>query len=191
MQLIFGIIATALAIGCFVPYFIDIFKRKTTPHAYSWLIWSILQITGVVAIVASHGGYYGVLGIGIGAIFCLSIFFLSFKYGTKNVTRTDTISFLSALIAISFWIFTKNPLYSVILISIIDFVGFIPTIRKGLEEPHTETMSTYLMSSLSDIFSILALSTFTLTTTLYLGTLVFTNGLFVVLLLYRRRVVRV
>lgn len=191
MQLIFGLIATVLAIVCFAPYFFDIFKRKTTPHAYSWLIWSILQITGVVAIIASHGGYYGVFGIGIGALLCLAIFFLSFKYGTKNITKTDTVSFIAALIAISFWIFTKNPLYSVILISVIDFVGFIPTIRKGFEEPHTETISTYLMAAISDIFAILALSTFTLTTVRYLDTLVFSNGLFVIILMYRRMVVRI
>ncbi len=187
IKLTFGLIAGALAIGCFLPYFRDIFKRKTTPHTYSWLIWSILQITGVVAIIVGHGGYYGVLGIGIGALFCLSIFVLSFKYGTKNITAIDTFSFIGALLAIVIWIFTKNPLYSVVLISIIDFVGFIPTIRKGYEEPYTETMSTYLMASISDVFAILALSTFSLVTTLYLGTLVFSNALFVVILLYRRR----
>lgn len=186
MQLIFSVIATILAITCFAPYLIDIFKKKTTPHAYSWLIWSILQITGVVAIIAGDGGYYGVLGIAVGAFFCLTIFFLSFKYGTRNITKTDTVSFIGALLAIIIWIFTKDPLYSVILISLIDFVGFIPTIRKGWDEPQTETISTYLMASLSDIFAILALSFFSLTTTLYLGTLVFSNALFVVILLYRR-----
>jgi len=184
---VLGILAGITAIGCFVPYLQDIFKKKTTPHSYSWLIWSILQTIGVIAIVLGQGGYYGASGIAVGAIFCLLIFFLSLRYGTKNVTKTDTLLFVASLGAIFIWIFTKNAIYSVILISIIDFAAFIPTIRKGYEEPMTETISTYFIAALSNIFALMALSIYSLTTALYLSTLVFTNSLFVVILLYRRR----
>ncbi len=182
-----GIVAGITAIVCFIPYLRDIFKEKTTPHSYSWLIWSILQTVGVIAIIVNKGGYFGASGIAIGAIFCLTIFFLSLKYGTRNITRFDTFSFIAALIAILIWIFTKSALYSVILISIIDFVGFAPTIRKGYQEPMSETSSTYLIAAISNIFALLALSTYSIPTSLYLFSLVFSNGLFVIILLYRRR----
>lgn len=182
----FGITASALAIICFLPYLRDIFKRRTTPHSYSWLIWSILQIIGALAIIAGGGGYAGAANISIGALFCLTIFFLSLRYGTKNITKIDTISFIGALIGVVLWIFTKNPLASVILVTLVDLVGFVPTIRKSYQEPNSETASTYSLAALSDIFALLALSSYSLTTSLYLGSLVITNSICVAILLYRR-----
>lgn len=178
--------AGILGIFCFFPYLRDVFKKKTMPHAYSWLIWGILQTVSTIAIITSHGGYYGTLGIATGAILCLFVFFLSFKYGTKNITRSDTFCLVAALVAILIWIFTKNPFYSVILVSLIDFTDFIPTLRKGYQEPWSETTSLYVMAAVSDIFALLALSTYSIPTALYLSTLVFSNSLFVIILLSRR-----
>ena len=183
---IFGILAGILSVVCYIPYLRDIFQKKTTPHSYSWLIWSILQAVGVVAIIVGQGGYFSILGIAVGAFFCLIVFLLSLKFGTKNITKLDTASLIGAFIAIEIWIFTKDPLYSVILISVIDFLGYIPTMRKGYEEPYTETLSTYVASAVSLALALLALTTYSLTTTLYLATLVFSNSLFVLILLYRR-----
>ncbi len=187
LKLISGIIAGLLGIICFIPYLRDIFKKKTTPHSYSWFIWGILQVTGIVAIITNEGGYYGTLGIAAGAVFCVITFFLSLKYGTRNITKTDTVSFIAALVAIVIWILTKNAMYSVILISLIDFIGFIPTMRKGYEEPQSETVSTYALAALSNVFALLALSSYSISTSLYLASLVLSNSLFVGLLLIRRR----
>ncbi|MDD5068393.1 MAG: hypothetical protein PHS53_02570 [Candidatus Pacebacteria bacterium] len=186
IKLLFGIVASIFSIACFAPYFRDVFLKKTNPHSYSWLVWSILQSVGVLAILSDRGGY-GVLGLGIGAFLCTCMFLLSLKYGTKNITKFDTICLVGSLIAIGIWLFEKNALHSVILISIIDFVGFLPTYRKGYEEPFTETISTYFMSALAVVFDIFALSHYSITTTLYLGTLLFSNGFFVLLLVTRRK----
>lgn len=56
-KLIFGILSIVVAIVCFLPYFNDIFKRKTEPHMYSWLIWTILQGVGVAAQLKDGAGY--------------------------------------------------------------------------------------------------------------------------------------
>lgn len=186
IKLLFGILASVLAIFCFVPYIRDIFKKKTTPHIYSWFLWGTLQILGAIAIIIKGGGY-GVLELLIGSLFCFYIFFLSFKYGTKNITKFDSLCFFLALFTILIWIFTKEPLYAVILISIIDFVAFLPTYRKGFEEPQSETISNYFLSSLASASAIFALSTYSFTTVFYLATLVATNIFFVALLFYRRK----
>lgn len=185
IKIIAAIITSILSIVCFLPYLRDIFKRKSTPHIYSWLVWSILQAEGTIAIIVGHGSY-GALGIGIGTLFCIAIFILSFKYGTKNITKFDTICLVGSALSIVLWIFTKNPLTAVILISFIDFMAFMPTYRKGYEEPYTETVSTYLWSSISSMFAIVALTDYSVVTVLYLASLVLSNGTFVLLLLCRR-----
>ena len=96
-KLFFGIASSILAIVCFIPYIRDILKRKTEPHTYSWLIWTILQTVGVMAQLKEGAGY-GAWALGIGAFFCFAIFLLSLKYGTKNISQFDTLCLLASVV---------------------------------------------------------------------------------------------
>ena len=186
---LFGILAVVAGLTSFLPYLRDIFRKKTTPHIYSWLVWSILQITGVIAMISGDAGY-GSLGLAMGALVSIVVFILAFKYGTRNITKFDTVCLIGALVAILVWIFQKDAFYSVILITVIDFVGFLPTYRKGYFEPNSETAMLYFMSAVSNIFAILSIANYSVVTTLYVASLVATNGFIVTLLLVRRRMRR-
>ncbi len=186
-KLLFGIISTILAIVCFVPYYRDIFKKKTEPHMYSWLVWTILQTIGVMAQLKDGAGY-GAWGLAIGAVFCFGIFLLSFKYGTNNISKFDVFCLVASFCAIALYYGIENPVYAIIVVSAIDFIGFLPTFRKGYQEPFTETPSTFIMSALANACSLIALQNYTLTTVIYIASLLFTNSSFVFVVLSRRRV---
>ncbi len=186
IKFLFGIIGGILTVVSFFPYLLDIFRGKTKPHSYTWLIWSILQTTGTIAIFLNNGGW-GALNLAVGSVLCMLVLILSLKYGTKNITRFDTTLLIGALLAIVVWIFTKNALYSIILVSAIDFTGYLPTARKAYEEPYTETVSLYVMNAMTDILGLLALSAYSITTVLYLATLLFANTSLVIMLTLRRR----
>lgn len=182
---IFAILSSLVGISCFIPYTIDIFKGTTKPHSYSWLIWTILQVVGVIAMFNSGAGA-GIASLAIGASFCGFIFILSLKRGTHNIKVFDKICLAGALIAIIVYFFLHNPLLSIIIIVITDFVGFLPTFRKSYEEPETESASTYSLSSISSILALLALSSLTITTSLYLMSLIITNGLCAIIIMTRK-----
>jgi len=187
-KIIFGFLSTILAVLSFLPYLKDIFAQKTKPHIYSWLIWSILQTTGVLAMIAGHAGW-GALGLGVGSFFCIFIFFISFKYGTKDITTSDTICLVGTICAILVWVFLKDPLFSVILVTIIDFAGFIPTYRKSYVNPQSETISLYALSAVSNLLNFLAIGNYSVTTALYVTSLVITNAVCVFILVARRRII--
>lgn len=184
-KLIFGIFSVAIAIVCFFPYFRDIFKRKTEPHMYSWLIWTILQGVGVAAQLKDGAGY-GAWALAIGAFFCFAIFLLSFKYGTKNISTFDFACLVAALCALGVYFFVQNPLWATLLVALVDFVGFLPTFRKGFHEPFSETPSTFLLSGLANLLSFIALQNYTTITVFYLASLFITNVSFAVMILVRR-----
>lgn len=186
IQLFFAILSSIIGIACFAPYIRDIFKHTTEPHPYSWLIWTILQTTAVVVMI-SDGAGMGVASLAIGAVLCGTIFLLSLRYGTANIKLFDVICLIGALIATAIYLFLQNALLSIIIISLIDFIAFLPTFRKAYEEPRSETASTFALSSISSILALFALSNFTLTTTLYLITLVITNATCVLIILIRRK----
>src|SRR5579872_3686300 len=114
LKTIFAIIATVIGVASFAPYIIDTFNRKTQPHLYTWLIWTILQVTGVIAMYNSGAGI-GILALSIGAFFCGAICVLAIKYGTKNITKFDTACLIGALASIVAYVFLHQPLFSVIL----------------------------------------------------------------------------
>jgi hypothetical protein len=188
-HLLFALISAIVGISCFVPYIRDIFLNKTTPHSYSWLVWAILEVTGAVAMFGGGAGF-GIASLSIGAVLCAFVFFLSLRYGTKNVTKFDTVCLAGALFAFILYLLTHNALASVILVACIDLIAFLPTFRKVFAEPYTETLATYFLSALSSAFALGALSFFTLTTSLYLISLIFTNTFTVVLILIRRKYTR-
>lgn len=186
LKIFIGLIAGVVGGLCFVPYFRDIFLHKTKPHIYTWLIWSLLQGTSVFIMLYGGAGI-GVLPFVIGTILCGSIFILSFKYGTKNITLFDTICLIGALFALTFYIFLHDPLVSIILVSLIDFIGFVPTFRKSYVEPKTETSSTYLISAISSILAIGALLNYSFITLLYPITLILTDMTCWSIIIFRRR----
>ncbi len=177
----------ALGIGYF-PYFRDIFRKTTKPHAYTWLIWTITQGTATAA--AFFGGAnWGVTGLAGGTMLVVFVFFLSFKYGTKNITRSDTGILLLAFSAIVVWRLTNNPLLSVFMVTAIDGMGYIPTIRKSWQEPWSETLVFWFVMAIGSVLNILSLGAINWLTAPYLAVLATLNLAVLSVCAFRRRFV--
>jgi len=88
IKILFAVIATVLGILAFLPYFRDMFKLRTKPHTYTWLIWTLTQGTAVVAIWVGGGGW-GALSLTVGLLLVFGVFLFSFKYRTKNITKSE------------------------------------------------------------------------------------------------------
>lgn len=185
-KLILGIITVVIAFISYIPYFRDIFKGKTKPHAFSWLVWSVLTGIGFVGQVADNGGA-GTWVTGVSALICIIVFFLALFKGEKEITRTDWLSLFGAGIAILLWIVVDQPIISIILITLIDALGFAPTFRKSFHKPQEETVITYTFSAIKFFIALFALDTFSILTVLYPASLVVMNGLFVIMIIIRKR----
>jgi hypothetical protein len=189
MKIIFTIIATTLGLIGFLPYLRDILKLKTKPHIYTWLIWSITQTTAVIGIIKG-GGSWGGLNLIVGTIFVIAISIFSIKYGSKNITKRDTIILILAILSIIVWWQLKQPILSIIMISIIDLVGYIPSIRKAYQDPWSETLSTWLLFSIGNIFAFMALYEYNLLTTTYLVSITLANIVMFLICIFRRRTIK-
>jgi len=189
IKLILGTVSTILAIAGTLPYLINVLAKKTTPHIYTWLVWGIIQATSAIAMIINGAGF-GSWPIIIGALSCFLIFLLSFKYGTKNITKFDTLCLILAIISIIIWIIQKNPLITVILLSVIDTLGFIPTYRKAYIEPQSETLSAFVICAAAYFFGILALQDYSVITAFYLITIFISNFVFVALIFLRRKALK-
>ncbi len=189
-QEIIAFVAVIIGIYAFYPYLRDIFRGKTRPHIFTWGVWGLLMAIGFFAQLSENAGP-GAWVTGVFAVLNFIIVILALKYGEKNITRSDWVMLSVALLAIPLWMLTDNPLWSVILISVIDVVAFVPTFRKSWFKPHEETLETFALVSLSFFMSFWALEILNLITTLYPATLLGINIIFIALSLIRRRQLRV
>lgn len=183
---IVGLIAIILTFIGYIPYIRDTIKGKTKPHVYTWFLWSLVTFIAF-ALQVSGGAGFGAYVTLAAAIVCFFIFLLGLRIGKKDITKSDTVLLIVALFSIAIWVFAKQPVISVILISLIDMLSFIPTIRKSWNKPHTETLSSYLINTFRFSLALFALQRYTIVTYLYPLTWVVANGLFSIFLIVRRK----
>jgi hypothetical protein len=181
-----GVLAIIIGLTGYVPYFRNIFLGKTKPHAFSWLVWGVLTGIAFFGQLAGKGGA-GSWVTGATALVCIAIFLLALDRGEKDFPKSDWLCLIGAGVALLFWALTNSSLIAIILITIIDFIGFLPTFRKSYYKPFDETVFTYVLSGLKFIVGILALQKYSIVTILYPASLVLTNGLFVCLAMIRRQ----
>lgn len=185
-KIIFGYLSILVAIIGYIPYFHGTLTGKIKPHAFSWLIWSLLGAIIFAAQVVKHGGA-GSWVTGFTALVCFIIFLLALVKGDRQFVSFDWSSLVTAFIAIFLWRLTNEPTLSVILVSIADFLGFLPTFRKGYNKPFEDTTILWSLTTIKWVLSIVALGSYSLVTLLYPTYLIIANGCFVILLLWRRR----
>ena len=95
------------------------------------------------------------------------------------MTLSDRVLFISALITIPIWYLTKNPTISIVIVTLIDVIAFLPTLRKTANTPKSETLMTHFISVVRHGLSIIALASYSIATVLYPAALVFMNGVLV------------
>lgn len=185
-KVIISIISVILVFVGYGPYIVDILKKKTTPHMFTFLVWSIASsVTWGLQV-------YGGAGVGAWSTFivssvCIFIFLLSLKYGEKNITLVDIVFLILALLSLFLWLVVHQPLLSVILVVLTDILGFGPTIRKSWNKPHKETLFTWEVAAGRHAFGILALAQFNIYTLLYPVAWTAANVLFFMLIIMRRK----
>jgi len=181
-----GIFSVLMMLCSRVNYFNAIFRGSTRPHAFSWLIWAVISSIGFMAQMTEGSGA-GSWACGFGSFGCYVIFIIALFKGERNIQRNDWIILGVALSAIPLWVMTKTPVWSVVLVCIIDTLGYFPTLRKSWAKPYEESAGAYILLSLCHLFALLAIEHYTISTWLYPAVLVLSNSFTATFLVLRRR----
>ena len=188
-KVLLGGIAALLALCSSYLYIRDIFRGNTKPHAYTWLIWSIVTTIVFFGQWVSGGGP-GSWATGVAAVVTTGTFFLSFKYGTKNVTPFDKVCLALALLSILPWILTKSVLWSVLLATLIDLIAFLPTMRKTWHAPRSESLGSMFVDAIKHSLSISSMGTYSLVNWIFPLSVLVTKFVIIGEILFRRKIQR-
>lgn len=178
--------AIALTLAMFFPYIQSIHHGQTKPHMFSWVVWGLGTLTVFFAQLAGQGGI-GAWPIGVSGVITSYIALLAYlQRADTHITRTDWLFFFAALSALPFWFFTSNPLWAVVSLTVVDVLGFGPTVRKAYRHPHEESAKFFALSVARNLLVILALERYSLTTVLFPAAVGLACLLLVFMLIYRR-----
>ncbi len=184
-KVLISIIAVILAFIGYIPYVYNIIKKKTTPHCFTWFISTISGFT-LYALQVFGGGGIGAWSLLAASIICLIIFILSLRIGNKNITRSDVVFLILALLSLVLWLIVKQPILSLLLLNTVEILGFAPTIRKSWNSPYSETLFLYEVCIVRHGISILALQQFNVLTVLTPALWTVVNVVITLILVVRR-----
>jgi len=159
--------AIALTLYAFFPYIRSILRGATRPHVFSWVIWGSTTFVVFLAQLEGRGGV-GAWPIGVSGVITLFIALLAYlKRADITITATDWLFFIAALSSLPLWALTADPLWAVVILTIVDVLGFGPTVRKAWQMPHSESVLFFGLFLVRNVLVILALERHSLTTVLF------------------------
>lgn len=189
MHLTLGVFTILISFVSYGIYVRAIWRGKAKPHAFTWLIWALLNIVVAVEQV-SHNAGPGAWSTMIAAGASIVIFLLTMRSGSHSIRRLDVVCLITALVALYIHATATSSEVVVALAALVFAIGFIPTFRKAYRTPHKEKMITFALNGTKFMLAIFALSSVTFVTAVYPITLMVLNYTFVIFLLFRRRTTR-
>ncbi len=181
----FGYLSLLFAFASYAPYMWSTWKGKTRPHVFTWIIWTLVMAIGTAGQYAGGAGA-GAWSTTFTAVSCFIIVILALRQGDKNITRHDVIIFAAALSAIPLWLMTNNPFTAIIIVTVIDLLGYLPTLRKAYHKPQEEMAMSYLITNFKHLAGFFAMTTYSWTTMLYPSALFVMNWILVGLVYWWR-----
>ncbi len=184
---LFSAVAIVLTLMAFFPYTRSILQGKTKPHLFSWVIWGSTTFVVFLAQLADKGGV-GAWPIGVSGIVTIYVAFLAYMHKSDNtITQTDWLFFIMAMSSLPFWYLTSDPLWAVVILTTVDVMGFGPTFRKAYIRPFEEQLMFYILFVVRNLFAIVALEHYSLTTVLFPSVTAVACLIFVLMVMCRRR----
>lgn len=182
------VLSSFLAVVCVIPYVADIVRGRTKPRLVTWFTWALLS--AITAAAALEGGHRAAAALtGASAAASLLVVVIGWKYGNRYFTRLDMVCQAGAILGLLVWWLFDSPALAIVTTTAVDFIGSIPTLAHSWKHPCEETWSTYLLTGVAGMLTLLAAETWQIASVLAPAYLLCFNSLLTVLILLRRRYV--
>jgi hypothetical protein len=152
---LFGLLAVGVAVADTVPYVRDTLRGTTRPHRGTWFVWGILAIV-VTLSQYSDGASWSVLVAAGQAGLTVGVFLLSIGRGEGGLGSVDAVMFAIAAVGVAGWAVAGEPVVATMCIIVADLVAATMMMPKTYRDPCSETLSTFVLASLSGALAVCA-----------------------------------
>lgn len=170
-----------------ISYGLEIPKKTVRPKAITWLIWAVLS-TCVSIVQLRHGAGLGSVGAITGAVSGYVLAATAWVYGHRHIHGSDVLSITLTVVALLCWGIFGDTV-AVIIASFVYIIGFTPSLVRGWMAPRNERLTPFVTAWLKYALSLLILQSVSPATVVYPAILSAANLLFVLFLVWRRKIV--
>lgn len=156
------------------------------PHIFTFFLWSVTS-TIIFLLQLEAGGGIGAWVTFFIAFLIFIVFLSSFKNGRRDIKPIDFVFLFTALGTLPVWLIAEQSVLSVVLLTFINMVGFVPAIRKSWNDPLSEKRSLYGVNVVRYLLAIAALASFNFITLLPHVSAMVANMIFFIILYLRHR----
>jgi hypothetical protein len=150
-----ALLAALLAVIDTVPYVRDILRGTTRPQRATWLIWSVLGVAAFAAQAAS-GPNWSLVMIGSEACVMVLIFVLAIPHGEGGLRPIDLTMLCLAGLGLVGWAIVDEPVVATMFVVVADAIGLGLMVPKTVRDPQSETLSTFVLASVSGVLGAIA-----------------------------------
>lgn len=180
-------VAIALTFVAFYPYLRGIIQGTTKPHVFSWVIWASTTFVVFLAQLQAGGGV-GAWPIGVSGVITALIAAAAYlKRADITITRTDWLFSSAAMSSLPLWYATSDPMWAVVVLTVVDLLGFGPTVRKAYAAPHSESLAFFGLFAVRNSVVVVALESYSVATVLFPAVIAVACVLLMLLIVYRTR----
>lgn len=149
---VFGVLAVVAGIANTIPYVRDTLRGVTRPHRGTWLIWSVLAI---VVCFSQHadGASWSLLMPAAQTILTGGVLVLAIRRGLGGASATDRTLIAIAGAGVAGWMVADEPMIATGCVVVADLLAAAMMVPKTYRDPHSETLSTFVLASLGGAFA--------------------------------------
>lgn len=142
----FALMAAVVGVVYTVPYVRDTLRRTTAPHRGSWLIWSVIEVVAVAS-QGADGARWSLVALASQAACTCWVFALSIRFGSGGISRGDLTLLALAGVGVAGWLVSDEPVIATAFVIVADLVAALMMVPKTWRDPHSETLSTFVLAS--------------------------------------------
>jgi hypothetical protein len=158
---IIAVAAALLALSGAVPYVLDTLRGRTRPNRATWMVYAVV---GSLAVISSYaaGGRWSLLTAAAYAIGPLAILLASIRHGEGGWSRLDRACLGIAAGGVAGWAITGDPRVGVVLHTIADAAGTVPTWIKSWRDPAHENRRAWTIYAVAATLNLGAITAWTI-----------------------------
>lgn len=134
----------------------QILKNKYSPSLFSRVVWLLLAINSFAGVLLSDSTNASVL---LGAIILagnLAVTLVSIKKGSREFGKLEYFCIAMLVVSGVVWILFSAPLVNLAISLFAHFIGALPTYKKVIVDPFSESTSFWSLFFLASLLSIFA-----------------------------------
>jgi len=153
-----AVTGASLGLAAGITYACAVWRGGAVPNRVTWSLWTVIPLIIFTASVTKGAGLQSLfsLAAGLGPAVVVLVIWLRRNDSYWKIRRLDVCCCILSLLALAFWVITRDGNYAISLSLVADLSAAFPTIVKAYKEPSSESAIPFMLFMVGAVMVLLA-----------------------------------